>query len=387
MAIEDESFYNIFGEEISRTILVNEMIKLHNLKVAEGDTQITDLNEGSEIRNLLEDVSVDMYIKMEAENELTKIAFIDTAEGEWLDKHGAHPHIKLERNLGDYAVGLLTFSVPEPLSEELIISEGTVVTSDAGLDYLTDAEVNIPVGETSITVAATCMTTGEDGNCESGEINTITDEYLLDSNISVVNSDAFNGGVDYEEDWDYRQRLLDYERLDDFGSVGYYNRICSELDTVHDVLLVDDNTYTSKVLVNGYTRPTTDEALLDVLVLLSDPNNVVLGHSFITTKPEYVETNITLDLHVTEEVNESAILALIEDFVNGGSHIIGLDFDGLNIGEGWSRDEFNNHFYVFPQVTGVSSRIGGESYENYTIDSDKAVKIGNITINQTVIGG
>ena len=82
MAIEEESFYNIVGEEINRTNLVQQMINYYALKLEVGETRITDFNEGSEIRNLLESIAVDLYYLMEDQNELSKIAFPDTADSQ-----------------------------------------------------------------------------------------------------------------------------------------------------------------------------------------------------------------------------------------------------------------------------------------------------------------
>ena len=89
MALDDVTFYNVLGQEISRNILVTEMIKYYNLKLEIGETRVTDFNEGSEIRNLLEAIAVDLYVLLDNMNEVTKTAFIETATGEWLDKHGA----------------------------------------------------------------------------------------------------------------------------------------------------------------------------------------------------------------------------------------------------------------------------------------------------------
>ena len=91
LPITDESFYNIVGNEISRTILVQQMIDYYNEKLEIGETRVTDFNEGSEIRNLLESIAVDLYTLMEDQYELSKIAFITTSDGEWLDLHVANP--------------------------------------------------------------------------------------------------------------------------------------------------------------------------------------------------------------------------------------------------------------------------------------------------------
>ena len=138
-SLNDESFYNILGEEISRNGLVQQMINFYGLLLEVGETRITDFNEGSEIRNFLETIAVDHYVILEDQNEHAKITFIDTAYGEWLDKHGLHPAIRLERNQGNEAVGEVTFTIPSVSTEQTIIPEGTLLAStETGLQFSTD---------------------------------------------------------------------------------------------------------------------------------------------------------------------------------------------------------------------------------------------------------
>ena len=108
LPIENESFYNLIGDEISRESIVEEMIEYYNQKLELGETRVTDFNEGSEIRNLLESIAVDLYDLMEDNYEATKIAFISSAYGEWLDLHGENPLINLPRDTGSEAVGFVT---------------------------------------------------------------------------------------------------------------------------------------------------------------------------------------------------------------------------------------------------------------------------------------
>ena len=93
MAVDDVSFYNINGEEVSRSILVQQMINFYQSKLQIGDTRITDFNEGSEIRTLLESFAVDLYTLMEEVDDVSRICFVETAEGEWLDKHGVKKNL------------------------------------------------------------------------------------------------------------------------------------------------------------------------------------------------------------------------------------------------------------------------------------------------------
>ena len=219
MAIDDVSFYNLLGEEITRSKIVEEMINYYKLKLEAGETRVTDFNEGSEIRNLLEAIAVDLYWLMDEENELTSIGFIESADGEWLDKHGGNHFIRLARDTGSEAIGYVTFSIPEALSNDVTIEEGTILVSDDGLEFATDGECTIFAGDTENTVSITCLTTGSDGNVEAGTITTIDDDYLDINGLTVTNEDPLTHGTDYEEDEEYRERLLSYIRQDDFGSL------------------------------------------------------------------------------------------------------------------------------------------------------------------------
>ena len=251
MAIDDVSIYTLTGEEISRTSILNEMINFYGLLLEAGQTKVTDFNEGSEIRDLLEAFAVLGYIIIENKNELTSIGFIDSAEGEFLDKHGANPYINLPRETGMEATGTVTFTIPEALTSEAVIPEGTVVVnSSTGLEYSTMNDIVFDTENTSVNVAVECLTAGEDGNCEIGEIDTI-DEIITDiPEITVTNESKITGGLDYEEDEEYRERLLAYKQRDDFGSLPYYQSLGQAVEGVHDLLFVDATGFISKILVH-----------------------------------------------------------------------------------------------------------------------------------------
>ena len=75
MPIEEDTFYDVNGYEVSRTNLVQQMIDYYNDKLMIGETRVTDFNEGSEIRNLLEAVAVDVYNLMEELNDLSSSSY------------------------------------------------------------------------------------------------------------------------------------------------------------------------------------------------------------------------------------------------------------------------------------------------------------------------
>ena len=383
--VEEDTFYDVNGYEVSRSNLVQQMIDYYNSKLALGETRVTDFNEGSEIRNLLEAIAVDVFALMEDQNDLTMIGFVETAYGEWLDKHGANPFVNLPRDQGTEASGFVTFSIPSALSSDVTIPLGTVIVStENSLQYVTSSDLIIPVGDTSITGLASCLTVGVDGNCGAGTVTMIEDNNLGVNGLSVTNSEAFSGGEDYEDDDIYRERLLGFLRKDDFGSIGYYENLCESVDGVHDVLLVDATGYTKKVWVNGTVKPTSDTVIADVVEVLSIPDNLVLGHSFTVAKAVTVEHDFVVNLSMSEELDDDDLEEFIRAIFDGGSALVGFEFDGLSIGQGISKQELYETIRLIDYVESVEILESSTEISDLTVASDKVLTLDSVTINQTV---
>lgn len=386
MAVDDVSFIRITGEECSRSILVQQMIDFYQLKLGVGETRVTDFNEGSEIRNLLESFAVDLYTLLEETDNVAKECFVETASGEWLDKHGSNPLLGLPRELGAVANGYVTFTIPAATTSDVVVPTDTVLVSEGtGLQFVTLSDTIISVGDTTATGYVECLTVGVDGNVDANDLTLFEDDTDLYNGLTVTNALAFTGGLDYEEDDEYRERLLNYLRKDDFGSVGYYETLCNNVSGVHDVLLVADSTYTRKVLVNGDTKPTPDTVLADVLEVLTDTNNVVLNHTFTVDKPDYVTKNLVVNLNVTVEVDEDDLNELLSAVFDGGEALNGASFEGLSIGETLTKNDLYNAFLIIDAVQSVNITINSTEISDLTVDSDEVLKLGTVTFNQSVV--
>lgn len=392
-SLNDESFYNILGEEISRNGLVQQMINFYGLLLEVGETRITDFNEGSEIRNFLETIAVDHYVILEDQNEHAKITFIDTAYGEWLDKHGLHPAIRLERNQGNEAVGEVTFTIPSVSTEQTIIPEGTLLAStETGLQFSTDYDAVIEIGDLNVDVQCTCMSVGEDGNVVSGSIDLIDDDFLDVHGISVTNSDAFTGGVDYEEDEAYRARLLEYVRREDFGSLPYYINLAETVPGVHDVKLVDQVGITKKILVNGDVKETSDTLLVDVLTRFSDTRNLGINHTFNVAKPTFVKYSLEVTVDVDAELPTGTFEDLLVKYVDGGYSTFDgrIEFNGVRIGQSITKDEFVNALKIIGNVADATVTIknaSSASVDICSVEADEVVEITDVSVTQNVIEG
>ena len=380
MALEEVSFYNTNGDEINLTNLVDQMINFYELKAEVGETRLTDFNEGSEIRNLLEAFAILGYAIMEEQSEATRIAFISTSEDTWLDRIGELPFIDLPRINGQESTGSVTFTLATALDDDYTIPSETILSSsETGLDFETDGDVTIFAGELTGTGIANCLTDGADGNVGVGSIDTIDDDSVDTEILSVTNEYPFELGLDYEDDDTYRERLLDNVRADGFGSVGYYNRIGEAVTGVHDIKLVSDESYTRKVLVNGKVKPTPESVLLDVLAVYSSLENLVLGHSFTVDRPEYVEVDMDFELSVSTLVDEDELSAMLTAFVDGGD-VLSMTYTGLRIGEDITADDVNGVMQVFEYVVSSSVNIS-----EHTINDGDVLKLGDVSFTQTVV--
>ena len=355
MALNEVSFYNTNGDEISLSNIVNQMINYYNMKHEVGETVITDFNEGSEIRNLLEAFAIGIYALLEEQHEATKIAFISTSEGVFLDRLGELPFIDLPRITGSVAGGSVTFTLAEAQSDDVVIPAETFIRNEDEISFYTLSDCVISSGDLTGSVLVEAISPGADGNAPAGTVTIFEDEDIDTSLVSVTNSEDFRGGSDWEDDDEYRERLLDNVQADGFGTVGWYRSLCEDVDGVHDVKFVSDATYTRKCLVNGIVKPTPDGVLLDVLTELSDLDNLVLGHRFIVDKPSYTSVDLDISLDVVSEVDEDDLLNVLSRLFNGGNAVTLASFKGLNIGESLRRGIIESALSVFEVVVGVTS--------------------------------
>lgn len=400
MPVDEESIYTITGEEINRTSIIEEMINFFSLLKEVGDTEITDFNEGSEIRNILETISVSVYLILEYLNDISLVAFLETAEGEYLDRHGNNPWIKQPRDTGTEATGYVTFKIPEAVTEDIVIpEETTVVCEETGNDYYTENETIIAVGDTEATASIICVTEGEDGNVGIGKINMIDDDYLDIPSLTVYNEEPITGGTNYEEDEEYRERLLDFVRRDDFGSFDYYIDLGNNVDGVHDICLLDTNQtdtsgkkYTKQILVNGDVKETPGSVLLDVMEVFSITGNIIAGHTFIVEKPVYVDVDLTVNLTVSETIDETELSSIIHNLFDGGEtsydgeSVYGFAFEGLHIGETLFASSLTSTIELYDNVESVTV-INNDTQQELTdlsVEENEVLNLVNLTINQTI---
>jgi len=372
-----DSFYDLEGNEITRKFLVELMIGYFRELVGEEKTKITDFNEGSEVRNLVESIAVDLFHMEKITFESMKMAFLKFATGQWLDLHGEK--VNLVRDYGHNAIGSLRFTLPKALNYPLVIPYGTYcVHNENGVVYRTNAEAVIPTGDTSVDIVSASMTIGKITNAEPNTITLFQDNppYSL---LSVTNPEEFNSGRDVESDDTYRNRLFEFNKQDSFGSASYYQALAISIPGLHDIAFAEppSDEYTATILVNGLNKPTPDEIMGEALLMFTADNNLVVGHNFYLTKPTYIDTTLTIRAYMEEIIPEQEFKDCLLSVFDGGIYD-NLGYEGCNIGEDLNKITLIIALERIRQVSQIDYILLGDTkvtFDSIDVNAGEVLKI------------
>lgn len=380
----DGGFYDVGGFHVTRDFILQLMINYYNNKYP--DSQITDFNEGSEIRNLLESISVDIYHLELQENSLLRQAFLTTATGGYLDLHGEG--LNVTRGIALQAQGTVTFSISESVNYLITIPQYTrIVDTATGLYYETWISCEIPIGETSVDCPVYSVVTGAGTNIPANSEFLFYNQNQFQE-VSISNDTDFTGGCDAESDEDYRNRLIEAKTSDGFGSLEYYKKL-GRVKGTHDIALVDSATHTAKVIVNGYQKPITDELLATVTAQYTNEKNLVYNHSFEVEKATFTTIPLEIELVVTDEIQDSVVIQILTNYFNGGRITANnqqWNHKGCSVNSSITNYEIMTlleQIQGIIQVTEITS--DSDPFNKLTPASNKVLKLGAVNITQNVV--
>ena len=224
------------------------------------------------------------------------------AKGIYLDALGLI--IACERKQAAPAITRLRFTLSRPLGNVFSIPKGFQVTNGT-VTFATDEVLEIPIGERTGEVAATCTEAGAVGNGYlEGQINTIVSPMTyLDKGENVTET---NSGADIETDEEYAERIRTAPNA--FSVAGpakaYEYHAKSVSASVLDVAVISPegkpgevNVY---VLAEGGEMPSDD--LLSAVNERLNAEDVRPLTDFVTvTKPESVSYGITVEYWIAKE--------------------------------------------------------------------------------------
>ena len=209
-ALEDITFAEKTGEEIESAI-ISTYESLTDRTLAKGDP----------IRLFLETIVLIIVQQRSLIDYAAKQNLLAYAQGDYLDHIGAL--FGVTRLEASCALTTLRFVLSETQPSVIVIPEGTRASPGGGtILFATTETVEIPVGNTEITVTAECTQSGTQGNGYVAEqIKMLVDPFPFEMRIENITES--HGGSDIESDENFRERIqIAPESFSVAGSSGAY---------------------------------------------------------------------------------------------------------------------------------------------------------------------
>ncbi len=268
-----------------------------------------------------------LYVDKTGKQDLLKYSY-----GAYLDNLAAMKGIAREQAKPSRAMIRFTLSGIRPSTVE--IPEGTRVTNGE-VYFQTESHAEIPAGESSVDVAAECMTSGVAGNdLEAGEINILVDPVPYVA--KVANTEPTTGGADIEDDDTLKDRI--YIASSKYSVAGpeesYRYWVKTYNSNISDVLIYSDDPVDVVIefIMNDGELP-SESMLLGVQKFLSDEQIRPLTDRVTVKAPETVEYKVNVKYFVNQsdlkkvDTIKTAVNAAVDDYIQWQRSKIGRDIN------------------------------------------------------------
>ena len=185
--------------------------------------------EGTDLSARMYALAAQVYALYVQADWVTRQAFPQTAEGEYLDYHAQLR--SLERKPALPAQGTVRFTAGEAAQSDRAIPEGTVCMTAGLVRFATTQAAVLPAGELTVDVPVQALEPGTAGNVSA---QTVVSMAVAPMGIaSCTNPQAFAGGADGEGDEELRARILDtFRRLPNGANAAFYEQGALSFDQV-----------------------------------------------------------------------------------------------------------------------------------------------------------
>lgn len=291
-----------------------QMINDYQEKYKEITGKEVSLAQADPYRLIMYACAVEIYQGMQYADYAAKMGLLKYSRGNYLDNLA--PLRGVKRREATAATTTLQFSIEEALESVVAIPAGTRVTNGNDIYFATDEYAQIAAGETSVTVPATCTTTGIGGNGFAvGEFNVLVN--TLPYITTVINTDATNGGADIEDDDSLKDRI--YNAPSAYTTTGtedaYKYHVKSVDATISDVKVQSTTAGTVDIffVCDGGEIP-SDSLINKVSDYLMDNNIRPLTDNVVVQAPETKEYEVAFTYYIasSDKASVSAIQSNIE---------------------------------------------------------------------------
>lgn len=205
MGIVSDNFPDIsFIDNSTVDEVQTQMINDYQEKYKEITGKDVSLAQADPYRLIMYACAVQIYQAMQYADYAGKMSFLKYSRDDYLDNLAALRGVT--RIESTAASTVLQFSIASTIESVVAIPAGTRVTNGNDVFFSTNEYAEIAAGELSVTVPATCTTTGTDGNgFAPGEFNVLVN--TLPYITAVTNTVTTYGGADVEDDESLKDRI------------------------------------------------------------------------------------------------------------------------------------------------------------------------------------
>jgi uncharacterized phage protein gp47/JayE len=313
----------------------------------------------------------DLYLKVE---EAIQNFYIETAEGEYLDKKGED--YGLVRKPGVKASGTARFSrLVAAVNDIPIVAGSTFATPPDSfgnrLEFQTTIEGTLLTGETFVDISSQAAAEGINYNINSGEVLEITSQ--LDAIDSVTNTTTFSGGKDIETDDEFRQRIKLYIQTLSKGTKAALRSAALNVPGVKFVNVVESGT--NDGIVTVYIDDGSGQASSELIAQVVEAIDLVRAAGIIVNT--YAVSLVEIDLIMVIVLQSGYTFAAVESSIKT---VVREYIDSLTVGESVIYSKVYGNIILVDGVADLTSLTLNTGTANITINEDEVAKTGTITI-------
>ena len=253
--------------------VITQMISDYQEKYKEITGKDVSLAQADPYRLTMYACAVQIYQGMQYADYAGKMGLLKYSRGDFLDN--LSPLRGVKRIESTAASTVLQFSIKEPIASVVAIPAGTRVTNGNDVYFATDEYAEIKAGELSVTVPATCTTSGSSGNgFAAGEINVLVN--TLPYITEATNTVTTYGGADTEDDESLKDRIFNApSSYSNAGSAGAYEYHTKMVDpTISNVVVRSPSPGEVEVCFVCEGGKLPEDALLEEVAAYLMDNNV-----------------------------------------------------------------------------------------------------------------
>ena len=325
--------------------------------------------EGTDLSARMYALAAQVYALYVQADWVTRQAFPQTAEGEYLDYHAQLR--SLERKPALPAQGTVRFTAGEAAQSDRSIPQGTVCMTAGLVRFATTQAAVLPAGELTVDVPVQALEPGTAGNVSA---QTVVSMAVAPMGIaSCTNPQAFAGGADGEGDEELRARVLDtFRRLPNGANAAFYEQGALSFDQVAAAAVIPKPRGLGSVdVIVSTLAGTPGEELLEQLQDYFEQRREIAVDVQVKA-PTPVTVNVAVQVKAKGGWDKTQVLDQVEETLEGW-------FDGKLLGQDVLLARLGSLIYG---CDGVENYAVSAPAADLAVDADELPVLGTLSVEE-----